>query len=595
MSSGRDGVTRRKLLAGAATGAAGASAGCLDRLQALLGWRGDGQTTLRIKTLPADADPYALRLARAVGEWLQAAGVDARIVPTAEDELRRQILVNHQFDLFVGRTPDVPRTPDTLYPLLHSTGVLAPGWRNPFGYSNAQVDDLLQRQRRATGQERRDVVATLQGTIARTQPFSILGFPETIRAVRTDRFTGWEQANLDSPLGYLGLEATADAAASPRTLRIGTTYQQEIQNLNPLSVRYRDNTILTNLLYDSLGRAVGGDRIEPWLADSWKFERRGEDLRATVRLRPNQRWHDGEPLTADDVAFTYGFITDTSASDTDGFVPVPRYHGQASLIESVRANDLRTVEFAFADCSAAVARRAFTVPILPEHVWQQRRRPATLGGVDVGGQVTEALVTKNVPAVGSGPVAFAEQPSGVELVLRRFDEHFLHRAGSGEFPAWMDGGLPFERLVVQADVSDGILVEAAADGTLDAAINGIGVDTVDRIENAAELELLTRPANSYYVLGYNTRRPPLHNYQFRRVLGRLLDRGHLADAVFDGYAEPAASPLAGTDWLPSTLEWNGDHPVLPFLGADGELDETQIQQAWQEAGFRYESGRLLGR
>ena len=595
MSSGRDGVSRRRLLAGAATAAAGGSAGCLNRLQALLGWRGSGRTALRIKTLPADADPYAQRLARAVGEWLKAGGIDARIVPTAADELQRQILVNHEFDLFVGRTPDVPRDPDALYSLLHSTGVLSPGWRNPFGYSNAQVDDLLQRQRRATGQERRNVVATLQGTVARTQPFSILGFPETIRGVRSDRFTGWEQADLDSPIGYLALEATAGAESSPRTLRLGTTYRGEIRNLNPLSVRYRDNTILTNLLYDPLGRTTSGDGIEPWLASDWEFERRGEDLRATVRLRPNQLWHDGEPITASDVAFTYEFVADTSASDTDGFVPVPRYHGQASLIESVRAEDLRTVEFAFTDCSEAVARRAFTVPLLPEHVWQQRRRPATIGGVDVGGQVTEALVTRNVPAVGSGPVAFAERSSDVELVFRRFDEHFLHRTDSGEFPAWMDGGLPFQRLVVRADVSDGIIVEAAADGRLDAAINGIGVGTVDRIGDADDLELLTRPSNSYYVLGYNTRRPPLHNYQFRRVLGRLLDRGHLAETVFDGYATPAASPLAGTDWLPSELGWDAEHPVVPFLGSEGELDEEQVRQAWQEAGYRYESGTLLGR
>ncbi len=595
MSAGRDGVSRRKLLAGAAAVTASASAGCLDRLQALLGWRGGGQTTVRIKTLPADADPYALRLARAIAEWLTAAGIDARIVPTAEDELRRQILVNHEFDLFVGRTPDVPREPDALYSLLHSTGVLAPGWRNPFGYSNAQADDLLQRQRRATGQDRRTVVATLQETVARTQPFSVLGFPETIRAVRTDRFTGWERADLGSLLGYLALEATPGAGPSPRTLRLGTTYQQEVRSLNPLSVRYRDNTMLTDLLYDPLGRALGDDGVEPWLADSWEFERRGEDLRATVRLRPNQLWHDGEPITASDVAFTYEFVADTSGTDEDRFVPVPRYHGQASLVESVRAEDLRTLEFAFTDCSEAVARRAFTVPVLPEHVWQQRRRPATIGGVDVGGEVTEALVTRNVPAVGSGPVAFAEQSANGGLVVRRFDEHFLHRTDGGEFPAWMDGGLPFQRLVMRADVSDGIIVEAAADGTLDAAVSGIGVGTVDRVGDAEKLELLTRPSDSFYVLGYNTRRPPLHNYQFRRVLGRLLDRGYLAEAVFDGYATPAASPLAGTDWVPSELEWDGEHPVLPFLGSDGDVDEEQVRQAWQEAGYRYEKGTLLGR
>ncbi|WP_336002011.1 ABC transporter substrate-binding protein [Halorientalis halophila] len=595
MSAGGDGLGRRKLLAGAATVAAGSSAGCLDRLQALLGWRSGGQLTVRIKTLPADADPYAQRLARAVGAWFQSAGVDARIVPTAEDELRRQILVNHQFDLFVGRTPDVPRRPDALHSLLHSTGVSSPGWRNPFGYSNFQVDELLDRQRRASGDARRDAVASLQRTISRTQPFSILGFPQTIRAVRTDRFTGWDRADLDSPIGYLALEATTGAGTSPRTLRFGTTYEEETQNLNPLAVRFRDNTILTNLLYEPLGRTYDGDRIRPWLAADWTFDEWDGGQRATVRLRSNQRWHDGEPLTASDVAFTYDFVADTSAEDSENFVPVPRYQGEASLVENVRAVDLRTVEFTFGDVSRAVARRAFTVPLLPEHVWQQRREPATIGGVDVGGQVTEALVTENLPAIGSGPLAFAEDPSGVELVLERFDDHFLHRNAGDEFPSWMDGGIPFERLVVRADVSDGIIVESAADGTLDAAINGIGAQTVDRIESAEELELLTRPSNSYYILGYNARRAPLSNFQFRRLLSGLIDRQSLVETVYDGYASAAASPLADTDWVPASLEWNGDHPMTPFLGTDGELDEDRVRQAWANIGYRYENGNLRGR
>ena len=57
---------RRALLAGLGTGTLALSGGCLSRVRRLAGWRSPEQVELQIKTLPADALPYALELARTV-------------------------------------------------------------------------------------------------------------------------------------------------------------------------------------------------------------------------------------------------------------------------------------------------------------------------------------------------------------------------------------------------------------------------------------------------------------------------------------------------------------------------------------------------
>ncbi|MFD1585648.1 ABC transporter substrate-binding protein [Halorientalis brevis] len=587
--------TRRRVLAAAGVGAAAATSGCLGRLRSIFGWQIDGSVSLKIGTLPADTDPYALRIARQVKAWFSAAGINTQVVPTAEKELRQQVLLQHGFDVFVGRMPHAEPRPDTLYSLLHSTGVPSPGWQNPFGYANLGVDDLLETQRRTTGQERRNAVAAMQRSLARTQPFSIVGFPDDIRAVRTDRYANWENADLRSPLGYLALSRAEGEVETPGELRVVTTRGRTVGNLNPLAVEFRDRGPITDLLYDSLGRRYGENGgIEPWLATSWQFVENSETPRLDVQLRPNAVWHDGKSLTAEDVRFTYEFLADTSARDSDNVIPVPRYRGESSLVDEVRVLGDDRIEIAFTDCSRAVAMRALTVPILPAHVWRQRRNPATIGGVTVSDVVTEALVTDNTPPVGSGPLQFDGNPSG-RLALTRFDDHFLHTGAQFDGPAWLQNGVAFDRLVVRVAVSELTAAGSVADGTVDAAVSPLGAKALPRIEDSDDAQKLVEQSPSFYFVGYNARRSPLTNPRFRNLLGRLIDKEYLVENVFEGHATPAASPLAGSDWLPTDLEWGDGDPMTPFYGSDGTLDEERVEKALETAGYQYDAGDVVKR
>jgi peptide/nickel transport system substrate-binding protein len=564
----------------------------------LVGWQSPQQVGLQIKTLPADADPYALRLAREVSDWYRTAGIDATVVPMAEQELLRQTLLQNEFELFVMRLPDRFRDPDALYTLLHSRFADAPGWQNPFGYANLDVDELLERQRRVSGERRRDVLGRLQSTIARTQPFTVLTVPDSIRAARSDTYTNWRSVDLHSPLGYLGLEPTTDAGTEEETtLRVATTDRRATTNLNPLSVEFRRNGTLTGLLYDPLGY-VAGDELTPWLAETWGFRETDPPV-ARLRLREGLTWHDGEPLTATDVAFTYELLTDTTlGTDTDGEgapVPSPRFRGRSSLVDEVRVVDETTVEVGFVDADPTVAARAFTVPVLPGHVWSNRTEAAAVAGLDIG-TVPEVLVTNNIPPVGSGPMRFVRNTPREGLVLERFGDHFLSRDdqdGDGGLPDRI-GSIPFDRLSVRVVGSDVTAVETVASGQADVTATPVGAATVPRIGRGADLELLVSQSEQPYILGYNTRQPHLNNPRVRNTLAGLIDGNHLTGKVLDGYGHPVVGPLWGTRWYPKALEWADGNPVTPFLGSDGEVDTQRVRAAFREAGYRYDDGQLVG-
>jgi peptide/nickel transport system substrate-binding protein len=209
-SSNGSGIRRRDALGALGAGASASLGGCLRRARSVAGWDSMDPVSLRIKTLPADSDPYALHTARVITSWYREAGIDAQVVPVSEEELLRQVLLGKDFDAFLVRTPSLHRDPDVFYGLLHSQFADARGWQNPFGYTNLDVDEWLETQRRATGDRRREAVAELQRSLARSQPFTVVGFPDEIRAVQRENYTNWRRANLRSPQGYLTLRRVAE-------------------------------------------------------------------------------------------------------------------------------------------------------------------------------------------------------------------------------------------------------------------------------------------------------------------------------------------------------------------------------------------------
>ncbi len=568
--------TRRRLLAAGAAGSLTALSGCVREVRNIIRRSPDQNLSLSIATVPEDADPQATQLAMELQDSLEIAGIETTLSFLPRVEFYRQILINHEFDLFVGRHPG-GTDPDFLYEALHSRFADEWGWQNPFGFTSIAFDDRLDDQRERNGSDRVGAVSDVLLAIGDEQPFSPLCRPIERRLVDTDRFAGWDEHHLCERLAYASLEPDDDNASLHGII----TDARPTENLNPLSVEYRDRQTFIDLLYDSLATR-DGDELVPWLAEEWEWDGRT----ATVELRATS-WHDGEPLTAEDVAFTYRFLEDTSLGENDVPSPAPIYRGRASAIDRIQVTGSTRIELTAAGGTEA-AENAFTIPILPEHVWRERTDEASVAGIDSAEGTTTAVVTDNVEPVGSGLYEFEARSERSSLELGLFDDHFANTAFDLPTPS-------VESLRFDVAPSSGAAIEAVETGETDVTVSPLDPRTVGEDELPDHVGLLETDTTYIYCIGYNTRTSPLGNPYFRQTVASLVDKAHLVETVFDGSAEPIASPI-GEPWLPESLEWRDTDPLTPFLGSDGELNEPAVRRAFEDLGYRYdEDGALLVR
>jgi len=572
-------TTRRALLAGGTAGVVGL-AGCVRRVRNLSGRQETDQPTLLIKMLPSDTDPFASRIASHLAAGLDAAGIDARPVPTEPEALSQEILLGRNFDMYVGQFPFRPHAdPDVLYPLLHSRFDTEIGWQNPFGFSDLDVDELLERQR-APGTDRAETVTEIQSRLATAQPLTPIYLPDVITGVRTDRFTGWETAVELLPYGLLRLTPVADA----EQLRLVSTDSRITTNWNPISAVHRESLSLLDLLYEPLVVEAGERRL-PWLATETDWD--AAESTIAVTLRPGLSWHDGESLTADDVAFTFEFLDDTALDTAAAPIAAPRFRGESTLVENVVVETDRQLRIECRDTTQTVAEQTLTVPVLPEHIWEAYTETVSVAGIELDSETTEALITDNDEPVGSGPFAFSEVDPGEEVVFSRVDNHFLRSTDDDRLADFQDGP-QFTELVIDVGFSHGGAVELLATGEADATLSPIAPESVSRLADEHAVTTHTHRSYGMYHLGFNTRNSPLSNTNFRQLVARLVDKAFLADDVFERSGKPVASPLAATDWLADELQWDGQRdPVVPFFGSNGEVDVEAAREGFIEAGFRY--------
>ncbi|WP_207588558.1 ABC transporter substrate-binding protein [Halomontanus rarus] len=601
-------IDRRTVLAGLAAGGMTATSGCVRQVRSVVNRDGAEQLSLTITTVPSDADRESIRIARILRDNLEAVGIDVTLDMLAIEEFYRETLVNHNFDCYVGPYHG-DMDPEILYELLYSSFADEPGWQNPFGVTSLTFDDRLEKLHESPDEGRPEHVAAVLDVLADEHPFVPLCVPEELRVVRQDRFDGWNDYHLATRLGYLDVEPLAvDGSDPPDELRGVVTDPRLTVNLNPLCVEYRNRGTYVDLLYDSLGTADSdSDRNEdeswsgdiyPWLAESWEWEDgddgagsdTGDTTDVTVTLRPETSFHDGEALTADDVAFTYRFIEDTSLGEGPVAAPSPRYRGKAAAVESVEVLDDRTLVLSV-ETGRKAAKRAFTVPVLPKHIWSDRTDEADVFGFARRPGATDAVVLDNVPPIGSGPYRFADSSERERLHLERFDDHFSLAVD----------GLPeptVERFTTRVAPRSASAIELVEDNDADVTVSPLESYAVEMVSETESVRLHRSPSQTFYHVGFNLRRAPFTNPYFRQVFARLLDKAHLVEEVFEGYARPVATPLADDEtWVPEDRRWGGNgggDPSAPFIGSDGTVDVTRAREAFEEAGYRYDDrGSLL--
>lgn len=170
------------------------------------------------------------------------------------------------------------------------------------------------------------------------------------------------------------LIAIALSGCNPTEMRTNATQVPQIVARvpgDPQTFNYALNQSSPNVfgfLYEGLITENGETgKLEPALAESWEISE--DNLQIVFTLKPNLKWSDGEPLTVDDIVFTYNDIYFNEQIPTD-IRDILRI-GKSKALPKVRKLDSRRVEFTVPEPFAPFLRFAGGIVILPEHALRQ--------------------------------------------------------------------------------------------------------------------------------------------------------------------------------------------------------------------------------
>lgn len=318
---------------------------------------------------------------------------------------------------------------------------------------------------------------------------------------------------------------------------------QEATNLTPYSAGVPES--LLELVYDKLAAPFPYlANASPWLAES--IEPQGNDGRMwKIRLRKGIFWHDGNPFTADDVAFTFRYYRDGIANRWT------HHTDDTQMLDTVMVLDGHSLLVGCSDpCPDFDRVTAADLPILPAHIWRKVSKPNLHRG----------------PIIGTGPFRLAGIASGRHLVLE---------ANSGYF-----GGTPKVKAVRVSFIRNPATAFAAlCAGQVDMVSFPVPPELGDALARQPGLELKQSDPMTAVEIRLNFDRFPFSDPAFRQVLALAVSPGEVLERVILGRGRPGTLgyPHPNSPWTRPGLSQRSDPSTavarldaLGFLDRDGD-------------------------
>ncbi|TXK16054.1 ABC transporter substrate-binding protein [Microbacterium wangchenii] len=305
--------------------------------------------------------------------------------------------------------------------------------------------------------------------------------------------------------------STGSAEAGNDTLTIATT--TDVVNYNPLIGNSRSDYWVTNLMYPHLLTIDEDGSKSAELAVEWGYV---DDTTGYYEIRDDMSWSDGEPLTADDVAYTMNAVKQDAPSGT--------YYGQMTNFESAEAVSDTRVEITLTKPDSSIVEEiGFWGNVVPQHVFEPAGSVAEFAndGSDGGW-------------VSAGPYELTTVQVGQSYTMERVEDYPL-----------VEGGTPIPAKVVYRvypDVNTEIL--ALQSGEVDVIANALPPAQVEQLRNTDGIEVVEVAGLGYAHMTYNMNQPDLAKTEVRQALAHAADYEAIRSVVLQGQAvSTGSSPL----------------------------------------------------
>ena len=355
-------------------------------------------------------------------------------------------------------------------------------------------------------------------------------------------------------LSVVPIKPIADTEAAITTLRIGMI--EPIDSLNPF-IGVNDNAyIFYGLVYDFLTCVDEDLNPAPNLALSWNVVPDALPLGSVwqYNLTENAFWHDGEPMTARDVVFTFNYQIGLNWTDMWAYQPY------TVLVDFVEMVDDYTVRIHYKDFQGNPAPASYgasmMMPIVPEHYWSDYL-PSEAG-----------FSHTNPRPIGTGPFMCTDQTyseflTGDRLILYRNPDYH----GFDDF-GW---DVKFERLILEFYLEPSALVTDVQRGGIDIAelspphyknlVDWLAANPTSAIQIDNGLKCTQYSKEIGICMsddsGGDTNLLRL-DPEVRKAMAHATNKTFICDAIFKGYAEEGSSIISPISsywyWEPSSEE-----------------------------------------
>jgi peptide/nickel transport system substrate-binding protein len=365
---------------------------------------------------------------------------------------------------------------------------------------------------------------------------------------------------------------------------------------DPSTFNYLLNESLFSLfVYGNLYEGLVGENgvtkeIEPRLAESWQFS--PDKLRLEFTLRTGLKWSDGQPLTADDVLFSFTdlYLNPKIPTSVKDVIKV----GEQGAFPAIRKLDDRRIEFTVPEPFAPFLRNVGGLPILPAHILRE-----TVQKQDGKGNLiflsTWGTDTDPRKIIANGPYVMTNYTPGQRVIFRR-NPNYWRKDDAGQLQPYV------ERIVTQVVPSEDGQLLSFRSGDLDGfVINPDSFQLMKQEEKRGNYKIYNGgPDPGMRFLTFNLNKAkndkgqpfvdPIHsqwfnNLAFRQAVAHGIDRDRMKNNIYQGVAALQDSPFDSGNPFYLAPEKGGK-----AYNYDPELSKKILQ----EGGFQYNpKGELL--
>lgn len=498
--------------------------------------------------------PPEQEISRILGKDMEKLGIQLEIKSTGYDVWVADIIrKDSPFHLVLCTWGSSPARLDPNHFLseLFVSERAAPGGKNYGNYSSPEYDALVVGQQKEMDRmKRQTLVRKAQELLHRDNAFYVCYFKAYFQAYNSDRIEGAVPV-MASGVGFPYIPLTY-LNAKPKTSKTEITVVNihDINSINPFFSPDVEDEWWLRLIYDTLIKRDKDLSLIPWAAESWKV------VNATtidVVVRDGMTFHDGQPVTAEDLKFTIDYSKKWE------------FPNQSRIWKNIKSAEIvgeRTVRFNLeAPYSPFIETIMPYMIIAPKHIWE--KIPDTVS-------VDKPIDWTNPHPIGSGPYKFDVWQKGEYFHLTRHADHF--------------NAPKFDGLYYKINPTMEGIMAMLEKGDADIVAWNLDAEQAKRLDALPHLTAINTPSIGMTELRPNFKLKPFDDPKFRQAFKHAVNRRLMLDINYGGNGIVSAdTPIA------KTISFWSNHDLKP---AKYSLDEAR--KILKSAGYTWDKkGHLL--